>query len=97
MANSLSRILYFTYPVLLFSFTVLAISSSNQAETVQFSIPPLGGEFNSWNPSNLSQESCEQKKKDSFSFGDKCTRDGSAGSANQYTNNSMVNQFKQTN
>ena len=80
MAKTLSRILYFMYPTLIFTVAFLAMASSNQAQVANFNLPPLGGEFLYWD-SSLAEQSCEQKNKFSFGMNNACKSDGSLSPA----------------
>ena len=83
MSNALSRLLYSSYPALLFGVTVLAWSSSNQAEVAHPNLPPIGGEYLYWNPSVSNEHSCEQKKKTSFGLKTACADEGTIKSSGQ--------------
>lgn len=85
MANGLSRILYFTYPTLIFTVAFLAMASSNQAQVTGLNLPPLGGESFYWNPS-LTEQSCKHKSKSSFGSSNVCKSNGSLNPITLYSN-----------
>ena len=95
LGNVLNRVLQIIYPALVFGFVLLVWSSSNLAEVVSLTPPPVNDGFNFfWNPSLLSRYSCEQRQDSKFPFNQLCSTNPSGNLVEQFTNSSAkkVNQ-----
>ena len=95
----LNRILHTLYPVLVFGFVVLIWSSSNLAEVVALTPPPVYDGFNFfWNPSRSLSNSCEQKRASKIPIKEVCSSIPSDTSFGPFTTPKapLKKQIKQT-
>ena len=97
LINILNRILHVLYPALVFGFVLLVWSSSNLAEVVALTPPPVNDGFNFfWNPLLSSRYSCEQKQDSKMPIKQVCSTTQGGASVEQFTN-SAVKKINQTN